>query len=109
MSRVAIWCGFQHHFIGECRFHLATFVGDRLVSTVGDYRPTKDGEQKALGAGADSFYETYVFATDGENDPATGHPTVTDWAELEGERFATPEQAHAAHMRIVERLLGGGR
>src|SRR5690606_14607285 len=81
-------CGFQHHLVVECRFHLATFVGQWLVSTVGDHRD-KDGSQKTIGAGMDSLYETYVFRTDGIDDPETGHPSIWDWSELWGERHAS--------------------
>lgn len=35
------WFGWPKHFIGanDCAFHMATKIGDVIVSTVGDYRP----------------------------------------------------------------------
>jgi hypothetical protein len=99
------WCGQAHHFVGanNCRFHLATWVGGGrfLVSTVGDYRPEPDRQtMTTLGAGDDSFFETYVFATDPDNREVTsGHPEVSDWCEVGGERWATHEEANEGHMR----------
>ena len=99
------WCGAAHHFVGadKCRFHMATWVagGRYLVSTVGDYRPDVRGDMEAIGVG-DSFFETYVFS---------GHPRVTDWCEVEGERYATHEEANEGHMRYCAKfhaLLAGG-
>lgn len=36
-----VWMGHAAHFIlgHQCRFHLATYVGDFIVSTVGEYLP----------------------------------------------------------------------
>lgn len=97
------WCGQAHHFVAadSCRFHMATWVGGGrfLVSTVGDYRPSGSDEMQAIGIG-DSFFETYVFTTDPENRHAeSGHPVVTDWSEIDGERVATHEAANELHIR----------
>ncbi len=98
------WCGQAHHFIGapNCRFHMATWVADGrfLVSTVGDYRPWhRPEEMTTIGAGPESFFETYVFSTDPDNrDPESGHPVVIDWSEIEGERWRTHEHANDGHM-----------
>ena len=108
------WCGQAHHFIAghSCRFHMATWVADGrfLVSTVGDYRPDRDAKTKTMttiGAGDDSFFETYVFTTDPDNrDPESGHPPVTDWSEVVGERWATHEQANEGHMRYCREYDG---
>lgn len=41
------WFGHPGHFIcaDDCRFHLATLVGDYLVSTVGEYVPDSQVQQ----------------------------------------------------------------
>lgn len=109
------WCGAAHHFVGadKCRFHMATWVagGRYLVSTVGDYRPDVRGDMEAIGVG-DSFFETYVFTTDPhDREETSGHPQVTDWCEVEGERYATHEEANEGHMRYCAKfhaLLAGG-
>lgn len=102
-------CGQQHHFIGECRFHLATFIGNRLVSTVGDYWRS-DRTRDTVGLGR--YYETYVFQTDddwsvkGEGDEQWAHPHVTDWSELEGHASQTAMEATETHWRVVAALTG---
>jgi hypothetical protein len=59
------WFGMAGHFIcaDHCLHHLATRIGNFLISTVGDYRPRRNGEQ--LGErekiGCDRFFETMVF------------------------------------------------
>jgi hypothetical protein len=57
-----IWMPHAAHFIcGQCcQYHLATYVGRWVVSTVGDYFPNgPDGDRKTVGC--DRFYETMVF------------------------------------------------
>lgn len=69
------WFGHAAHFIcgAWCRFHMATKVGDYLVSTVGLYvHPRHSSSEGAEAAwlkanpngeriGCDRFYETFVF------------------------------------------------
>lgn len=93
------WYGYAGHFIGgpSCTYHLSTRVGGYLISTVGDYRPYGNNhERQTIGAGADSFYETYVFRVTGEDD---GNPTLVDWSEIDGERYAESLAAEAGHYR----------
>lgn len=98
-----------HHFIAadSCRYHMATWVagGKYLVSTVGDYRPPSSPDaMQPIGAGAASFFETFVFECDpddrGDDD---GHPTVSDWSPCEGTRWSTYEQANDGHIRACVR------
>lgn len=98
------WCGHAHHFVGadSCAHHLSTFVNDGrfLVSTVGAYRPGgPKAEMERLGAGPDSFYETFVFRTD-PTDLDDGCPRVADWGEIDSTRYATPGEANAGHMEF---------
>ena len=102
-------CGAQHHFVGKCDFHLATFVGSLLVSTVGEYRRQDAGEKKftALAGAADSFFETMVFRTDGV-DGEFGHPTVTEWSGMgDVSYYATAIEANAGHVAVVGRAERG--
>lgn len=102
------FCGGQHHFVGTCRFHLATLLNSGyVVSTVGEYF-SPDGVQKTLGLGDDSFYETMVFHA--ENTP-NDHPCGVDpdvWrGEQHTERYATPAEANAGHARLCLEWSGG--
>ena len=99
------YCGGQHHFVGRCDFHLATFVNGFLVSTVGEYRPVSDDNTyRPLGLESDDFYETMVFATQDCED----EPQVMSWSELYCERYATPAAANAGHSRVVARYGATG-
>lgn len=99
-------CGAQHHFVGHCRFHRATFIDDILVSTVGDYRPVSgSGKRDEIGVGR--FYETMVFRTDGDwtleqqNDEAWQHPNVLDYTELTTQPAQTSLEATVYHEHMV--------
>jgi len=103
------WFGYPGHFICavDCQFRLCTKVGDYLISTVGDYHPNhkRQGDRLApretLGAGPDSFFETYVF-----KGPFTycvaaecgcNMPKPVDCCEIDGERTASAGEAQSAH------------
>jgi hypothetical protein len=90
-------CGFQHHFVAECRFHLATFIGSWLISTVGDYR--HNGKRDTIGSGR--TFETLVFSTDGIKHSDEGHPTVVDWLEKGFAGYNDEEAANRGHARMV--------
>ncbi len=101
--------GHPGHFIAasRCVFHLCTLVGTKLVSTVGDYRPT-DGEKSEIGWGR--FYETMVFDTKvGSECKADGcdcglpeiHPS-----ELEMVPYNDAKSAAAGHFAMVEKVKG---
>jgi hypothetical protein len=102
--------GCAGHFIGsdDCRFRRHTQVGNYRISTVGDYQPREGHGRERLGAGADSFFETYVFATLAE--PALGNDgcgcrKVPSFDEIDGERYATTGEAQAGHERYVAKYL----
>lgn len=101
------WFGRPGHFIAAdlCHFHLCTRVGRWLISSVGDYRPEgPDGDLKTIGAGADAFYETYVFRLgsgggDRCEDPRCGCgmpeiPGCENW----GRRTSTAGDCQRMHM-----------
>jgi hypothetical protein len=102
------WFGYPGHFIcaADCQFRLCTLVGDHLISTVGDLRFSHErpmGKMQTLGAGEDSFFETYVFKGPFTRcaDPECGcnMPKPDDYCEIDGERTATAGAAQEAHMR----------
>lgn len=99
------WCGYPGHFIGsfDCLFHMKTRVGPWIVSTVGDYRPNhgRAEEPTPLGVGAESLYETFVFAARDDVECHAGMPS--DWTEVEGEQWATPQEAEAGHLAMCLR------
>jgi hypothetical protein len=64
------WDGHAQHFIGgrNCEFHLATRVGDFIISTVGEYRPRGNSLPDGTGEyseyttiGLNRLFETFVF------------------------------------------------
>ena len=88
-----IWIGLPGHFVGgmDCKFHLCTVIGNVMVSTVGDYRPS--GER--LEIGWNRYYETAAFQITGWED---GYPTFNDDPELIMYPANTPLKARANHM-----------
>lgn len=86
--------GYPGHFIGsnECLFHLHTVVGPYKISSVGDYRPRRRGEQLGemtrIGGGPDALFETYVFEGD-------------SLSEIDGLRAKTAEDCEENHRVFV--------
>ena len=85
------WFGYPMHFIcaDRCLWHLATQVGEYVVSSVGHMRPyiidTGIGWKDAEPIGCnDAIYEVFVFRVTGRHD--CGCPTI-EGIELEGYRF----------------------
>lgn len=106
------WYGLAAHFIGaaNCLFHMATEVGEHVVSTVGDYRSReKDGgisERKEIGCGR--MYETFVFAVSGDRcDCGCGMPGL-DLSEIDSEAANDPETARLNHMAMCEKYARVG-
>jgi hypothetical protein len=91
------WYGLPGHFIAanRCQFHLATKVGDVLVSTVGDYYPR--GSDKRETIGCDRFFETMVFHFDGECECGCGQPDIIP-SEIDFDAYNDAASATAGHM-----------
>ena len=102
-----IWYGKPGHLCvsDECRFHLCTKVGEYLISSVGDYRPSRlRGMVEPIGGGENEYYETSVFkCTGGSACPSPkscgcGLPAV-NWASVITERSETCGECQSAHAR----------
>lgn len=108
MSIRTIDCGEQHHFIGKCEFHLATFIEGWLVSTVGAWYPANGPEERCM-IGLDRYYETYVFETDNDwsvetvDDEAWAHPEVTHFQEIDSLPAQTAAEASDNHRDMVDK------
>lgn len=99
------WYGLAAHFIcGRfCRFHIATVVGDAIISTVGEYHPYNkpDGEPETIGA--DRLYETMVFKTGATCECGCGMPMPDVSAELDFAGYNDPREATRGHMRFCRK------
>lgn len=99
------WYGYAGHFVGgkSCAFHLCTRVGGFLISTLGDYYPRSgNGKREPLGASGDSWFETFVFKCDGEEE--SGDPKMADgFTEIDSERYAKSIDAERGHYRFCEK------
>ena len=101
--------GSAAHFVGSesCRFHIATLVGDYVVSTVGDYRPSGfrfEPGSKVYGAeiGCGRRYETMVFRNGGPCGCGCGMPEI-DGSEIDFEGYNTRGEANAGHERMCQK------
>lgn len=126
------WFGAAGHFICSdwCRFHMATLVGNYIVSTVGEYIPDSDVREilascrgkpleghgdarrsdwlKKFGfeeIGCDRTYETMVFLA---GKPCTvrgcdcGLPEISG-TELDFAGYKSPREATHGHMEMCRR------
>jgi len=102
-----VWMPHPGHFIGawECRFRLNTYVGGYIVSTVGEYRTSYNGEQDTS-IGRNRLYETMVFravaAPTGDDDACCPwRIVVSDEVDFEGYNDAVAAQR--GHMALCEK------
>ncbi len=100
------WFGYPGHLCvaDSCRFRLCTQVGDYLISTVGDYY--YQDKRETIGAGKDSFFETYVFHAGpicSEKDCGCGQPALGGDGEIDGTRTAAAGDAQRTHMEYCEK------
>lgn len=98
-----IWHGIAAHYCGShnCRFHLATTIGDVVVSTVGAYYPpVSDGQEEI---GLDRTYETMVFGTDRICDCGCGVAEIDVSVELDFAPYNDPKSAREGHMALCEK------
>lgn len=100
------WYGYPGHLMvnANCVYHLHTRVGARVVSTVGDYRPSGSEVRETIGSGPTDYFETMVFECDGEDG---GDPLITTWNEIECNRYETSQEAEAGHYATCWRAHEG--
>lgn len=93
-----VWMPHAGHFVGErCDFRLNTYVGTVLVSSVGEYRRTPDGDIAEIGVGR--LYETMVFRAA----PAVVGCCpweIVDAEAVEVRGYNTPAAARAGHLAL---------
>jgi hypothetical protein len=130
------WFGSAAHFIcgSDCRFHMATLIGEYVVSTVGEYLPDSEVREilaqsrgvalegrgdyrradwmKKVGfeeIGYQRKYETMVFKWTGAVCEAEGClcglPSV-DPSELDMEGYNTAGDAARGHLALCEKWAG---
>lgn len=118
-----------HLIVGQdCRFHLNTYVGSYIVSTVGEYLPdapvreslARGREVDLVGIGDarradymkkvgyekigyDRLYETMVFGAEQSADGLCCPWRMADASELDMAGYNRPEDAFRGHMEMCER------
>ena len=124
-----VWMPHAGHFIcsNECQFHLNTYVGGFIVSTVGEYFPSDDVREilaksrgvvltgkgdhrraqymKKIGfeeIGFQRKYETMVFRAERSSDSCCPF-RVADFSELDSRGYNDPGEALAGHMELCEK------
>lgn len=104
-QRVELGCPGHCIVARSCAWRRHTQVPGYRISTIGDYY-TSDGKRETLGADPDSYFETMVF-TIGEQQYAgnegCGCAEVTNWSEVDGQRYATAGEAQAGHEAMVRK------
>lgn len=93
------WIGYPAHFCDadRCKFRMATIIGDRVVSTVGDYWPPGADGPHPIGWGRN--FETMVFAYHGFCDCSQncGRPNINP-RELDAIPANRPGEAAKNHI-----------
>lgn len=87
-----------HLIVGYlCRFHIATEIGDVLVSTVGAYFPTgKSDEMETVGS--NRLFETMAFRLGADVcGCGCGERQPSDWGEIDFEGYNDAPSAAAGH------------
>lgn len=124
-----VWMPHPGHFIcaRDCRFHLSTYVGGYIVSTVGEYEPSMEVREilaksrgmtlegkgdarradafKKLGweeIGCDRTYETMVFKAEPSKDgPGSCCPyRMVDAHDVAFAGYNSPDEAYRGHMEL---------
>lgn len=104
------WFGYAAHLCvaDQCRFHLATLVGDRVVSTVGQYLPGwSKNKPVTIGGTEDELFETMVFRSTGACVCGCGLPKHNG-RELFTQRYSTASKAREGHMAVCQKVAEGG-
>lgn len=109
MSKKENWIWMPHagHFIGgsSCRFHLNTYVGGYIVSTVGEYDPKQQGWGKFQQLGIGRLYETMVFKAnkEKESDAQCCPYTINVSEEVDFDGYNDPVSAYKGHLKLCRK------
>lgn len=97
-----IWMPHAGHLcVGDkCRFHLNTFVGKYIVSTIGDAEEAEFGFER-IGSGDKDFYETMVFKARKSECKCCPYEIIS--GDLECKRYETAEEAYKGHLKLCEK------
>lgn len=122
-----IWMPHPGHLIvsRDCRFHLNTYIGEYIVSTVGEYLP--DSQIREINAkhrgielegigdarltdymkkygyediGFKRLYETMVFESEKDNESGCCPYKAKDWQEKDMDAYNSAEDAFKGHMKM---------
>lgn len=95
-----------HLIVGNwCRFHIATQIGEVLISTVGEYHVRQDdAKPKEIGYGR--LYETMVFRVEGACECGCGLPSHGG-SEQDFAGYNSATEANAGHEAMCEKYALG--
>lgn len=98
-----IWMPHPGHFCAasSCNFRMNTYVGEYIVSTVGEYVPEanrRSGKLEELGW--NRLYETMVFRAIKSKDPCCPYRADVGGGELDMEGYNTAKDALKGHMAL---------
>lgn len=96
------WFGHaQHLCVSErCRFRLGTQIGNKVVSTIGEWVPAEESKFTEIGWGR--LYETMVFAVSGSHD--CGCPQIVSHDSLEMAGYMTATEAQDGHLAMCRKV-----
>jgi len=100
-----VWMPHAGHFIlgHKCRFHLTTYVGGYIVSTIGEcpeVMGVDNDEFKELGSGPET-YETMVFTAVKREDKCCPYK-IDPSDSVACERYMTADEATEGHMKYCK-------
>ena len=125
-----VWMPHPAHFIcgHRCRFHLATRIGQVIVSTVGEYWPENEVREiiaetkgvvingrgdareadymKKIGfeeIGHNRKYETMVFRAAPRDHPTCCRFQLSSGHEIDFRGYNKPEDAYAGHLELCDK------
>lgn len=100
------WFGNAGHFIcgNDCRFHMATQIGDVLVSSVGQMHTSRTADWLGEDIGSGRKFETMAFKVSGEKcECGCGMPRIIP-SEIEFDGYNDHLKAREGHMRICYKV-----
>lgn len=107
-----IWMPHAGHFIlgDRCHFRLNTYVGNYIVSTVGELPKINNDGRDFENIGAGRKYETFVFKAQKEtNEAAQCCPyAMSDPSEIDGEGYNDSVSAYKGHLAMCEKWAKEG-